>query len=150
MKGFLLDTNVISMLSPSRAEASQTFLTWLERTDNEGRLFLSVVSIHELEKGIALLEYKGATAKASDLKIWLGGLISTYENKIISLDASASAIAGQLEAKAITDGYNPGMADAIIAGIAKANDLCVVTYNKKHLTLFDIIVMSPDEAALSI
>ena len=150
MKGFLLDTNVISMLSPSRAEASQTFLTWLERTDNEGRLFLSVVSIHELEKGIALLEYKGATAKASDLKIWLSGLISTYEDKIISLDASASAIAGQLEAKAITDGYNPGMADAIIAGIAKANDLCVVTYNKKHLSLFDIIVMSPDEAALSI
>lgn len=150
MKGFLLDTNVISMLSPSRAEASQTFLTWLERTDNEGRLFLSVVSIHELEKGIALLEYKGAIAKASDLKIWLSGLISTYEDKIISLDASASAIAGQLEAKAITDGYNPGMADAIIAGIAKANDLCVVTYNKKHLSLFDIIVMSPDEAALSI
>ena len=150
MKGFLLDTNVISMLSPSRAEASQTFLTWLERTDNEGRLFLSVVSIHELEKGIALLENKGATAKASDLKIWLSGLISTYEDKIISLDASASAIAGQLEAKAITDGYNPGMADAIIAGIAKANDLCVVTYNKKHLSLFDIIVMSPDEAALSI
>ena len=138
------------MLSPSRAEASQTFLTWLERTDNEGRLFLSVVSIHVLEKGIALLENKGATAKASDLKIWLSGLISTYEDKIISLDASASAIAGQLEAKAITDGYNPGMADAIIAGIAKANDLCVVTYNKKHLSLFDIIVMSPDEAALSI
>ena len=138
------------MLSPSRAEASQTFLRWLERTDNEGRLFLSVVSIQELEKGIALLEYKGATAKASDLKIWLGGLISTYEDKIISLDASASAIAGQLEAKAITAGYNPGMADAIIAGIAKANDLCVVTYNKKHLSLFDIIVMSPDEAAISI
>jgi len=149
LNGFLLDTNVISMLSPSRDEASGAFLNWLEQTDNEGKLFLSVVSIHELEKGIALLEHKGANAKAADLKIWLNGLISSYEDKIFSLDASVAAIAGQLEAKAISAGYNPGMADAIIAGIAKANDLHVVTCNKRHLSLFGIIVFSPDEVSLS-
>ncbi len=44
------------MLSPSRAEASARFLEWLERMDGEGKLFLSVVTIHEIEKGIALLE----------------------------------------------------------------------------------------------
>jgi len=101
------------MLSPSGDEASGAFLNWLEQTDNEGKLFLSLVSIHELEKGIALLEHKGANAKAADLKIWLNGLTSSYEDKIFSLDASVAAIAGQLEAKAISAGYNPGMADAI-------------------------------------
>ncbi len=65
MSGFLLDTNVISMLSPSRVEAPNTFLEWLERADAEGRVFLSVVTIHEIEKGIALLDSKGATAKAA-------------------------------------------------------------------------------------
>ena len=65
LSGFLLDTNVISMLSPSRAEASAHFLEWLERMDGEGRIFLSAVTIHEIEKGIALLEHKGATAKAA-------------------------------------------------------------------------------------
>ncbi len=58
MSGFLLDTSVISVLSPARSEASASFLEWLERVDGEGRVFLSVVAIHEIEKGIALLEHR--------------------------------------------------------------------------------------------
>ena len=96
MSGFLLDTNVISMLSPSAAEASARFLEWLERMDSEGRVFLSVVAIHEIEKGIALLEHKGATAKAATLKAWLAGLVAAYDDKILALDASRAALAGQL------------------------------------------------------
>ena len=133
------------MLSLSRAEASATFLEWLERMDGEGRLFLSVVTIHEIERGIALLEHKGATAKAAGLKVWLTGLVSTYDDKIIGLDTSAAALAGQFEAKAISVGHNPGMADAIIAGIAKAHDLHIVTRNSKHFLPFGIAVSSPDE-----
>lgn len=45
--------------------------------------FLSVVSIHAIEKGIALLDHKGATAKAASLKAWLSGPVSTYDDKII-------------------------------------------------------------------
>ena len=146
MSGFLLDTNVISMLSPSRAEASPPFLEWLERVDSEGRVFLSVVTIHEIEKGIALLEHKGATAKAAGLKVWLAGLVATYDDKIIPIDASAASVAGQLEAKAISAGHDPGMADAAIAGIAKAHDLVVVTHNTKHFAPFGIGVATPDEA----
>ncbi len=67
MSGFLLDTDVISMLSPARAEASARFLDWLERMDGEGRLFLTAVTIQEIEKGIALLEHKGAAANAAGL-----------------------------------------------------------------------------------
>ncbi len=125
------------------------FLEWLERMDGEGRLFLSVVSIHEIEKGIALLEHEGATAKAARLKVWLAGLVATYDDKIIPLDASAAALAGQLEAKAISGGHDPGMADAIIAGIAKAHDLVIVTRNTKHFLPFGAGILSPDEAAQS-
>jgi toxin FitB len=147
LSGFLLDTNVISMLSPSRAEASAHFLEWLERMDGEGRIFLSAVTIQEIEKGIALLEHKGAAAKAAGLRVWLSGLIATYDDKILGLDACAAALAGRLEAKAISSGHNPGMADAIIAGIAKAHDLVIVTRNTKHFLPFGIGVASPDEAA---
>jgi predicted nucleic acid-binding protein len=69
VSGFLLDTNVVSMLSPSRVEATADFSDWLERIDREGRLFLSVVTIHEIEKGITLLEHKSATAKAAVLRV---------------------------------------------------------------------------------
>ena len=147
MSGFLLDTNVISMLSPAKAEASAEFLAWLERMDGENRLFLSVVTIQEIEKGVALLDHKGATAKAAGLRLWLSGLIAAYDESILGLDLPAAAIAGQLEAKAITTGHDPGMADAAIAGIAKAHDLVIVTRNTKHFLPFDVAVITPDEAA---
>lgn len=135
------------MLAPSMSEASADVLTWLDRMDGDGRLFLSVVSIHEIEKGIALLDHKGATAKAASLKAWLSGLVSTYDDKIIGFDAPAAAIAGRLEAKALAAGHDPGMADAVVAGIAAAHDLVVVTRNTKHFLPFGIAVLSPDEAA---
>lgn len=146
MSGFLLDTNVISMLSPSRAEASAPFIEWLERVDSQGRVFLSVVAIHEIEKGIALLEHKGATAKAAALRVWLAGLVASYDDKIIPVDVSAAALAGQLEAQAIAAGHDPGMADASIAGIAKAQGLVIVTHNTKHFLPFGIGVATPGEA----
>ena len=147
MSGFLLDTNVVSMLVPSKAEASADFLTWLDRMDSDDGLFLSVVSIHEIEKGIALLDHKGSTAKAASLKSWLSGLVSTYDDKIIGFDAQAVTIGGRLEAKALADGHDPGMADAMIAGIAAAHELVIVTRNTKHFLPFGIAVLSPDEAA---
>jgi predicted nucleic acid-binding protein len=134
-----------SALAPSRAEASARFLGWLERVDTAGRLFLSVIAIHDIEKGIALLEHKGATAKAAGLKAWLAGLIATYDDKILPLDALAAALAGQLEAKAIAAGHDPGMANAAVAGIAKARDLVVITHNTKQFLPFGVYFDTPDE-----
>lgn len=145
MNGFLLDTNVVSMLAPSKAEVSADFLDWLDRMDSDGRLFLSVVSIHEIEKGIALLDHKGATAKAASLKAWLNGLTSTYDDKIIGFDAQAAAFGGRLEARALAAGFDPGMADAVIAGIAAVHELTIVTRNTKHFLPFGVAVASPDE-----
>lgn len=147
MSGFLLDTNVVSVLAPSKSEASADFLNWLDRMDADGRLFLSVVSIREIEKEIALLDHKGATAKAASLKAWLSGLVSTYDDKIIDFDADAAAIGGRLEAKALAAGHDTGMADAVIAGTAAAHELVNVTRNTKHFLPFGIAVLSPDEAA---
>ena len=147
MSGFLLDTDVVSMLSPARSDVSGGFLDWLERMDGEGRVFLSVVTVHEIEKGIALLDSRGATVKAATLRGWLSGLVSAYGEKILGLDISAATVSGQLEAKAIAAGHDPGMADAAIAGIASAHDLVIVTRNMRHFLPFGVGVSSPDEAA---
>jgi len=143
----LLDTNVISLLSPSQTGASTRFLEWLERMDSEGRVFLSVIAIHEIKKGIALLDHKGAALKSAGLKVWLAGLLASYDDKIIPIDADVAAFAGQLEAKAIAAGYDPGMAEAAIAGIAKGHGLTIVTLNTKHFAPFGISVTTPDDAA---
>lgn len=82
------------MFSPSRAEASEAFQTLLEMTNNQGKLILLVVSIHELEKGIAPFQHKKATFKVSDLKTWLEELISSFEDQIISFDKSTATVTG--------------------------------------------------------
>jgi len=79
-----------------------------------------------------LLEHKGTLAKAAGLRAWLSGLVVDYDDKILAVDAQAAALAGQLEAKAISAAYDTGMADATVAGIAKASNLVVVTRNTKH------------------
>jgi predicted nucleic acid-binding protein len=145
LNGYLLDTNVVSTLAPSKCETSAGLLAWLERIDGEGRAFLSVVTMLELEKGVSLLEHKRAVAKAAELRRWLVGLTTGFDDRILPLDPDAAALAGQLEAKAIHAGHNPGMADAAIAGIAKARSLIVVTRNAKHFRPFEIAVLTPDD-----
>ncbi|MEI5680688.1 type II toxin-antitoxin system VapC family toxin [Mesorhizobium sp. CCNWLW179-1] len=142
MTGYLLDTNVVSLLSPSRATTAAGVITWLDKAEETSEFFLSVVTVHEIERGIILLERKGASVKARDLRRWMVGLFSTYEDRILPIDAGVSAISGQLEAEAIAAGHSPGMADALIAGTAKAHDLTVVTLNLRHFEPFDINLMS--------
>ena len=143
MSGYILDTNVVSLLSPAKGEASPTFLNWLDEADAQGKLFLSTVTVHEIERGIGLLESKGATVKARELRLWMDGLVSTYGDRILPIDAVVSAISGRLDAAAVSSGHNPGMADALIAGTARAHDLTVVTFNLRHFAQFDIDVLPP-------
>ncbi len=133
------------MLSPSAPDVPTQFLGWLERMDGEGRIFLSSVTVHEIEKSIGLLDHQGATAKATGLRVWLSGLIAGYSDKILGLDTDAAAVSGRLEADAIAGGQAPGMADAIIAGIARAHDLVVVTRDMRHFLPFGVAMSSPDE-----
>lgn len=137
MTRYLLDTNVVSLLSPSRATAT-ALIAWLDKAEETSEFFLSVVTVHEIERGIVLLERKGATAKAYGLRGWMDGLFSTYEDRILPIDAAVSALSGKLEAEAIAAGHSPGMADALIAGTAKAHDLTVMTLNLRHFEPFGI------------
>lgn len=100
-----------------------------------------------MEKGIRLLEHKGATAKARNIRIWLRGLIAGYDSSVLAIDAEIAWLSGELEAVAIAAGHAPGAADAMIAGTAKRYDLTVITKNPKHFQAFGIPVLTPDQVA---
>ena len=134
------------MLSPSRERAPDRFLAWLDSADGDGLVFLSVVTVHEIEKGVALLDRKGATAKADGLRLWLAGLLAAYGDKILGLDGRAASLSGRMEARAIAAGHGPGIADAMIAGVAQAHGLVVVTRNARHFCPFGIPIATPDAA----
>lgn len=115
---------------------------WLDTAEETAEFFLSVVTVHEIEPGIMVLERKGATAKASDLRRWMIGPFSTYDDRIMLIDPAVATVSGQLEAQAIAAGHSPGMTDARIAGTAKAHNLTVVTLNARHFEPFGIDLMS--------
>jgi predicted nucleic acid-binding protein len=145
MSGFLLDTNIISQVY--RADVSASFMRWLDEQGALDAVYLSAVTVHEMEKGIRLLEHKGATAKARNIRIWLRGLIAGYESSVLAIDPEIAWLSGELEAIAIAAGHAPGAADAMIAGTARHHSLTVVTRNLKHFQTFGIAVRTPDQVA---
>ncbi len=119
----------------------------MDEQEQSNAIYLSAVSIHEIEKGIGILEYRGATSKADTLAIWLLGLTSAYADNILPLDAAVARISGELEASAASAGYSSGAADAMIAGTAKAHGLTVITHNLKDFEPFAVAAKSPDQIA---
>lgn len=146
MSGLLLDTNVISLLAPGRDRTSPTFASWLDGQERENPIYLSAVTIHEIEKGVGLLRIRGSVIKAEMLETWLAGLTAAYGDRILALDASVAACSGNLEAMAAAAGFNAGAADAMIAGTAKAYGLTVVTRNLKDFQVFGVAAISPEVA----
>jgi predicted nucleic acid-binding protein len=147
VSGYLLDTNVISMFSPSRATATPEFADWLEEQEQLSAVYLSAVTVHEIEKGVHLLETRGAKAKAAGIELFLQGLIAGYGDRILPVDADVAREGGKLEARAIAAGHNPGTGDAKIAGTASVHLLTVITANLKHFRPFGIKVLSPEQVA---
>jgi toxin FitB len=143
LTGFLLDTNVVSTLSPLSVGPDAPFVQWLREQAGQDALFLSVVTVHEISKGIALLKNKGATAKAERLAIWLDTVKFDFNDRILSFDSATATVAGELEAAALSRGLAPGMADAMIAATARRNELTAVTRNVRHFRMFGIDVLSP-------
>lgn len=145
MNGFLLDTNIISMFSPSKTAATPVFAEWLEEQEKLKAIYLSAMTIHEIEKGVRLLEARGATSKAALVEMFLQGLVAGYGDRILAIDAAAARESGRLEAKAVSAGHNPGAVDAIIAGTASHHGLTIITHNLKHFRPFEVPVKSPAE-----
>jgi toxin FitB len=138
---FLVDTDVLSTGAPSKAQPVPALIQWMDR--NSGNIYLSVVTIAEIEDGIAKSARVGATRKAARLREWLETLVHLYSQRILPLDLAAARIAGSLSDKARSQGHTPGFADLAIAAIAKRHDLTILTRNLKHYVLFGVAAHDP-------
>ena len=140
MNGYLFDTDVISLLAPRRPGVPEGFASWADAQDRLGQLYLSAVSVHELEKGVRLLDHRGAVQKARALGGWLRALVRRHADVILPVNAEGAEISGELEARAVANGFNSGASDAMIAGTAHRYGLVLVTRNVKHFEPFGIAV----------
>ena len=133
---FLLDTVVLSELRKTRP--SRKVVQWLKAQKRES-LFISVVSIGEIERGIEKVR-KTDAAFAADLEQWLEALMRLYGDHVIPVNANAARLWGRLSAKLGHDG-----ADVLIAATALASGLTVVTRNVKHFAPTGVRVFNPFE-----
>lgn len=110
---------------------------------NADRLFVSVITIAEIESGIAKARREGATRKAQSLADWLEALVFLYRHRLLPLDLPAARWTGALADRARGTGRAPGFPDLAIAATAKANGLTVLTRNLRHFADLDVPVVDP-------
>lgn len=142
IKGYLLDTSVVSALAPGREAFVPTPLReWLQA--NHQALFLPAVAIAEISQGISKLRRAGGAERADRLERWLDGLLAAYADRILPLDAHAARLAGQISDAAIAQGCHPGFADVAIAALAQHAGLLLLTCNLKHFAPLGVACADP-------
>lgn len=137
---FLIDTDVLSSLR--RRERCPGIARWLaaRRTTD---LYMSVVSVGEIERGIAGVKCRDP-AFAARLEEWLDALLRIYGDRILPVDLSVARRWGRLSADIGHKG-----ADLLIAATALEHGLTVVTRNTRHFAVAGVPVLDLSAAAPS-
>jgi toxin FitB len=115
---YLLDTNVVSVLR--RPERAPDVVRWVT-LQNEADVYLSVLTLGEIERGIAQQE---ATTPdfAADLRHWLDQTATVFADRILPFDAPAARLWGRMSAK-----LGNARVDVQIAATALVHGAVVVT-----------------------
>ena len=135
MSGLLLDTNVISEGTRSRPHPA---VAEMMRARND--LWLSVVVVHEIEFGMAILD---DIQRRDRLRASMSRILSDFTGRILPVNRQAAEIAASLRAQAHRAGRVLQPADALIAGTAVAHDLTLATRNTRDFADLDVDISNP-------
>lgn len=137
----LLDTNVLSEVR--RPAPDRKVLSWLDTID-EDRVFISVASIAELRRGIALMD---DGRRRAALAAWLANdLPARFADRILPIDHTIAERWGDLMAQSRRSGVALSVMDGFFAATALANDLMLVTRNVRDFELFGVQLHNPWDA----
>ena len=110
---------------------------------NSAGLYLSVITIAEVEDGIARCLRTGAHAKAKRLTGWLETVLHLYANRVLPIDVTEARRIGPLADQARGKGHDPGLADLAIAAAALTRGYVVLTRNLRHLEDSAVKTLNP-------
>ena len=131
---FLIDIVTLSELR--RRQRDPMVVAWFERQRTTD-LFLSVISIGEIERGIAR-QRAIDTGFADALAVWLDRVLTLYGERVVPFDLPAARRWGALSATLGNDS-----ADLMIAATALENGLTVVTRNISDFEPTGVAVLDP-------
>lgn len=139
MRGWLLDTNVVSEVRKPHADAR--VVAWVEAQAIDG-LFLSSIVLAEIRYGIALLPI--GSARRAELEPWVRGpLREWFEGRILEVTEDVILTWRRMVQSARNRGYTPPEPDCLLAATAVVNDLCLVTRNVADFHQVGIPVLNP-------
>ena len=125
---YLLDTCVVSELI--KPKINENVISWIENIE-ENQLYLSVLTLGEIEKGIAKLPL---SLRKSNLKTWLEkDLVLRFENRILNVTPEVARYWGNLQGELEKQGKPMPIADGLIAATALIHNLTLVTRNIKDV-----------------
>ena len=134
----LLDTNVLSEVTKPRPD--EGVMSWLHGLD-EDRTFISVISIAEIRRGVALMD---AGRRRDALGEWLAhDLPQRFEDRIIPVDGAVALAWGDLMAVAKRSGRGLSSMDGLIAATTTAHQLTLATRNTRDFEGWGIEIIDP-------
>lgn len=141
---YLIDTDVISE-SRKQERAAQGVRLFFDHVEEEQiPVYLSVVTIGELRRGVELIRHRNDLSQAKTLDSWLRKLLTDYEDCILTFDAEAAQMWGRLRVPHPENAF-----DKQIAATALLYDLIVVTRNESRYKGTGVKVLNPFDKSLS-
>ena len=138
MNGFLLDTNVPSELT--RAQSDPSVEKWLDEAD-DGRLYLSAISLGEILKGLTILP---AGNRRNQIQGWIDETLRPwFAGRILPVSEAIGERWGVLAGECQLKGRPLSMADGLIAATALEHDLTVVTRNVRDFVALGVPILDP-------
>lgn len=137
---YLLDTNVLSELRKvHKGQCDPAVLAWSQAMPSS-ELFISVITIFELEVGILLLERRDP-AQAARMRLWLAEqVLPTFDDRILNVELSTALICATLH----VPNKRPER-DGFIAATALQHDFLMVTRNTRDFEGTGVRLLNPWE-----
>ena len=137
---YLFDTNVVSELRKAKTSKANAEVVAWSSTAPAQTMFLSVISILEIELGVLLIERKDNTQGAR-LRTWLeGNILSAFDGRILQVEID---VARKYAGLHVPDPRSER--DAIIASTALVHDMTVVTRNVSDFESTGVRLLNPWE-----
>ena len=135
---FLIDTNVISEARKGEKAYPGVMAFFQTAAADDAPLFLSVITIGELRRGVEMIRHRGDDTQASQLERWLHKLLLQFHDRILDFDAEAAQVWGRLRVP-----HPENELDKQIAAIALVHDLTVVSRNTAHFVSCGVRLRNP-------
>jgi predicted nucleic acid-binding protein len=138
---YVLDTNVLSQVAPTKTAQNRSLSTWLRR--NGDYCYLSVVSVAEFSYGASWLARKGASRKSIQLQAWIRSVLALHRDRILDIDEAVAVRSGELMATGRANGAAVDIEDALIAASADLRGMTVLTDNVRHFAPMAVAHLNP-------